>query len=515
MMRERAAIRRATTEARRSRVMADDQSNVMNADASTQTGRPSAAEHGPGMGFNLGDIAILPPEWTVGRAGGDLSPALSMRIRSAQGGGEPLAPETRAPLEGAFGHTFADVRLHADGEADALSARLGAAAFTTGADVFFRQGAYQSSQAESRRLLAHELTHVMQQRGGPTTGPLSVRPSGDAYEHAAHAAGGEAAGALATPTAPPASIFTGGTLGGANAVVQREDDDAPSGDQPAPPQDDDAIEELVDDFVPEEGDETDQDLIAILVPDLTPDPNPSGGPPDQAAAAPPVARFIDGGRDGTARYGDAPGTEGGVFPHAFTDAGQTATTKWAGGGGAGAHGNQSVGSVQKHVAPVFFQVSKKADAFIKENTGQLDVLRSWTGVNAGDQGNGHFLTAAAAARINQHETRHVANTSTHYSADIDPLLLRVANRTMDVVIAKALLPSATQRTLAALKTEINWGPSVKHFQAGDKADNTPMGPVDVADLASGTYPIDVGPGTVAGKAFQHRVRIPTEANPAP
>jgi hypothetical protein len=512
MMRERAAMRRATSETRRSPVIPDDRSNGVNAGVATQGGRPAVSEQTTGTGFSVGDISILPPEATVGRAGGELSGVLSTRIRTAQKGGEPLAPEIRAPMEGALGHSFADVRLHADGEADALSGRLGAAAFTTGTDVFFRQGAYQSGLARSQRLLAHELTHVVQQRGGPTAGPLTVRPSGDAYERAAEAAGNAAAGELTAPSAPPALLSSGDRLGGMNAVVQRADDDEPSGDQPAPTSDDSEPEELIEDFVPEEGDETDQDLIALLVPDLTPDPG--SGPPDQVAA-PPVVRFIDGGREGTARYGDLPGTEGGIFPHAFTDGGQTATTKWAGGGGAGAHGNQNVGSVQRHVPPVFFQVSKKADAFVKENTGQLDVRRSWTGVNSGDQGNGHFVTAAAAARINQHETQHVANTSTHYSTDIDPLLQRVANRTLDVVIAKALLPSPTQRTLAALKTEINWGPSVKRFQDGDKADNKPMGPVDVADLASGTYPIDVGPGTVAGKAFQHRVRVPTEANPAP
>src|SRR5262249_53199174 len=150
----------------------------------------------------------------------------------------------------------------------------------------------------------------------------------------------------------------------------------------------------------------------------------------------------------------------------------------------------AVGSLQKHVAPVFFQVSKKADAWVKENTGQIDVRRSWTGVNGGDQGNGHFLTAAAAARINQHETLHIANTQGHYTADIDPLLQRTANRTMDIVIAKALLPPATPRSIAALKSEIKWGTTVAHFQSTDKADNKPMGPVDANDLASGTYPID-------------------------
>jgi len=66
-----------------------------------------------------------------------------------------------------------------------------------------------------------------------------------------------------------------------------------------------------------------------------------------------------------------------------------------------------------------------------------------------------------------------------------------------------------------LKAAIKWPESLKAFQDADRADNTPMGTVDTADKNSGSYPVDAGPGTVAGKAYQHRVRTPAEPNPAP
>jgi hypothetical protein len=136
-------------------------------------------------------------------------------------------------------------------------------------------------------------------------------------------------------------------------------------------------------------------------------------------------------------------------------------------------------------------------------------------VNGGNQGNGFFLTAPAAARINQHELQHVANSRGHYDADISPLLNRVLSFTMDLVTARALLRPASPRSIPALKAIIQWPASITRFQTGDKADNKPGGTVDTADLASGTYPVDAGPGTVAGTAFTHRIRTPTEANPAP
>jgi flagellar biosynthesis GTPase FlhF len=68
-------------------------------------------------------------------------------------------------MEDAFGFDFTRVRIHADTEGDRLSRSLEARAFTTGSDIFFRQGAYKPESPSGQRLLAHELTHVVQQSG--------------------------------------------------------------------------------------------------------------------------------------------------------------------------------------------------------------------------------------------------------------------------------------------------------------------------------------------------------------
>jgi Domain of unknown function (DUF4157) len=79
--------------------------------------------------------------------------------------GKPLDSETRAFMEPRFGHNFANVRVHADAR-DAVSARaVNAWAYTVGNDIVFDSGRFDSHSAAGRRLLAHELTHVVQQSG--------------------------------------------------------------------------------------------------------------------------------------------------------------------------------------------------------------------------------------------------------------------------------------------------------------------------------------------------------------
>ncbi|MFV8753950.1 eCIS core domain-containing protein [Nannocystaceae bacterium ST9] len=94
--------------------------------------------------------------------------ALAERIRNP-GPGRPLESETRATLERYLGHDFAAVRLHDDARARSDSARLGAQAFTYGRNVWLGPGA----QSSDVRLMAHELTHVIQQGG--TGAPARVQ----------------------------------------------------------------------------------------------------------------------------------------------------------------------------------------------------------------------------------------------------------------------------------------------------------------------------------------------------
>jgi Domain of unknown function (DUF4157) len=122
------------------------------------------------------------PQAEVGLEGGPLSSDLSGRISSRRGGGAALDSGTRATMEQSFGTSFEDVRVHTDGESDALNRSISAKAFTTGSDVFFRKDASPSDQS----LLAHELTHVVQQRGmGGSGGGMSVGAAGDTHEQQA------------------------------------------------------------------------------------------------------------------------------------------------------------------------------------------------------------------------------------------------------------------------------------------------------------------------------------------
>ncbi len=125
----------------------------------------------------------------VGAEGGPASPAVASAIQAKRGAGSPLDSGTRASMEASFGTSFEDVRLHTDSDADGLNRKLGAKAFTTGSDIFFRQ----DTSPGDASLLAHELTHVVQQRDmAPTGGGLQVGPAGDHYEAAADAAGAAA-----------------------------------------------------------------------------------------------------------------------------------------------------------------------------------------------------------------------------------------------------------------------------------------------------------------------------------
>lgn len=94
-----------------------------------------------------------------------VDPAIEASIQRARGNGQPLGESVRAPLENAFGADFSRVNIHTGSEADTLNQSLQARAFTTGQDIFFRRGEYTPGTAAGQELLAHELTHVVQQNG--------------------------------------------------------------------------------------------------------------------------------------------------------------------------------------------------------------------------------------------------------------------------------------------------------------------------------------------------------------
>ncbi len=102
-----------------------------------------------------------------GRAGGELSPGFARELEQSRAGGQTLDGATRAEMEGSLGANFGGVRLHTGEQANRLSRAINADAFTSGRDIFFRDGLYAPQSDDGRQVLAHELTHVLQQGSAP------------------------------------------------------------------------------------------------------------------------------------------------------------------------------------------------------------------------------------------------------------------------------------------------------------------------------------------------------------
>lgn len=95
-----------------------------------------------------------------------VGPAGEAAIGSLRGRGQPLSRSARTFFEPRLKHNFGDVRVHAGGGAAQAARRTGARAFTVGRDIVFDAGEYAPNTVAGRRLIAHELTHVVQQTGG-------------------------------------------------------------------------------------------------------------------------------------------------------------------------------------------------------------------------------------------------------------------------------------------------------------------------------------------------------------
>jgi hypothetical protein len=120
-----------------------------------------------------------------GHGEGDVTPEVEADIQRERGGGQALDSAARAQMEPAMGADFSGVRVHTGGQADTLNRNLSARAFTTGQDIFFKQGEYSPGSSSGRELLAHELTHVVQQGGDRVRRKLTVGAAGDPYEREA------------------------------------------------------------------------------------------------------------------------------------------------------------------------------------------------------------------------------------------------------------------------------------------------------------------------------------------
>ncbi|MFV0458463.1 MAG: DUF4157 domain-containing protein [Actinomycetales bacterium] len=174
-------------------------------DQSDRALRPKAAsaEHrashagraaGAGRPDTLGVDDVLALQRSAGNSGtGDLleesrSPVLDV----VAGAGRPLEPEVRQDMESRLGHDFSDVRIHDDSAAHSSAESVRAHAYTVGSDVVFQRDAYDPGSHQGRTTLAHELTHVVQQRQGAVDGTstgtgIQVSDPGDRFEREAAA----------------------------------------------------------------------------------------------------------------------------------------------------------------------------------------------------------------------------------------------------------------------------------------------------------------------------------------
>ena len=94
------------------------------------------------------------------------SQAIESRLNASKGAGSALLESTRQQMESSFGTDFSNVRIHTDSDAVQMSNDLQAHAFAHGNDLYFNQGKYQPGTSDGKRLLAHELTHTIQQEAG-------------------------------------------------------------------------------------------------------------------------------------------------------------------------------------------------------------------------------------------------------------------------------------------------------------------------------------------------------------
>ena len=125
---------------------------------------------------SAGSIARSVPDSGLVEGGGGLATTddTASAIMSARAGGQALSGDVRARFEGFFGADLGGVKIHNDGTSDKLCRSINAEAFTTGNDVFFSSRNFKPGSSSGDHLLAHELTHVVQQGNAPALSRRAV-----------------------------------------------------------------------------------------------------------------------------------------------------------------------------------------------------------------------------------------------------------------------------------------------------------------------------------------------------
>ena len=129
----------------------------------------------------------------------ELDQETAERIDRARGSGQPLDGSIQTRVGEALETDLSQVQVHTSREADSLNQQLGARAFTSGRDLFFREGAYDPHSSSGQELITHELAHVVQQGSGAVggSGRMTVNAPGDAFEQQADATAKAVTGAQA------------------------------------------------------------------------------------------------------------------------------------------------------------------------------------------------------------------------------------------------------------------------------------------------------------------------------
>jgi hypothetical protein len=152
----------------------------------------SAAAAGRVDALNPADVLGLQRTAGNGRVSSLLDEERSPVHAVISSGGRPLDPAVRTDMEDRLGADFSDVRVHDDSAAHESAASVNAHAYTVGSNVVFQRDKYDPSSSDGKTMLAHELTHVIQQRSGPVDGTtvpggISVSDPSDRFEREAAA----------------------------------------------------------------------------------------------------------------------------------------------------------------------------------------------------------------------------------------------------------------------------------------------------------------------------------------
>lgn len=189
----------------------------------------------PAVNSSGGALPLFLQRQTAGGAAADAAPAANAPAPpvvhdALRAPGRPLAANERAQWEPRFGRDLRDVRLHT-GEQAAQSARaVGANAYTVGSDIVFGAGRFSPDTAGGARLLAHELTHVVQQGGGRGPAPTAAQigAADSAYEREAGAVaaavqrGESAAGMIVPPAGSGPAALQRDTAGAGSGSAQQQ-----------------------------------------------------------------------------------------------------------------------------------------------------------------------------------------------------------------------------------------------------------------------------------------------------